>query len=183
MIELKPNEQLQTVLRRHWFVVGLEIAAGIVLLLFGLAAYLYAERAEGFLPEFLARRIHMQTVLPLLLLIYVMALWSFIFTALTDYYLDVWVVTDKRVVDIEQHGLFNREVSEFGLEKIQDVTVRVHGIIATFFDYGNIYIQTASEGTSFVFKQVPKPYEVKNLILSLSHLAPQEDVGQKKNGV
>jgi hypothetical protein len=79
----------------------------------------------------------------------------------------VWIVTNERIVNIEQLGLFSRDVSELELENVQDMTVEVLGIIPTFLNYGNLYVQTAAEKERFVFRHVPNPYAIKDLVMNL----------------
>ena len=107
----------------------------------------------------------------MVLLLVSFVLWS-------DYYLDLWIITNQRIVDINQKGLFNREVSEFMLDKVQDVTVEIPDMLATFMKYGNLKIQTASDKT-FEIKEIPNFYEAKNLIMDYSK---QSDVGTQQMG-
>ena len=79
----------------------------------------------------------------------------------------LWIITNKRIINIEQKGLFSREISELELDKIQDVSADIIGIIPTFLGYGDIYIQTAGETEKFIFKNIPDPYGVKDLIMGL----------------
>ena len=79
--------------------------------------------------------------------------------------LNVWIVTDHRIIDSEQLGLFNRTVAELNIVKVQDVEVKVEGLIATFFNFGNVEIQTAGEDKNFLFKNVPNPIGVKDMII------------------
>ena len=81
-----------------------------------------------------------------------------------DYYLDAFVITDKRILDIDQIGLFRHTVSEFRMDKVQDVTIEVPNFSATFFHYGNIKIQTAGE-SFFSINEVPSPHLARDLIL------------------
>ncbi|MEK7488199.1 MAG: PH domain-containing protein, partial [Patescibacteria group bacterium] len=78
---------------------------------------------------------------------------------------DVWVLTNQRVIAIDQKGLFARTVSEFDLSRIQDITVEIHGIIPTVLNYGNLLARTASEHENFVLKQVGRPHEVKDALI------------------
>lgn len=103
----------------------------------------------------------------LLLFLYFLAIWQILFLTLADYYLDTWIITDHRVLDIQQLGLFRRDVSELRLSKIQDVNVKVKGLFPTFFNYGDVIIQTAGAVPEFKFKQIPNPYKVKDKILHL----------------
>lgn len=97
----------------------------------------------------------------------------FIFTWITffiiwiDYYFDVWIVTDRRIINIEQKGFFSRIVSELELDNIQDITTDVKGVVPTFLNYGNLYVQTAAEKERFVFRHIPNPYEVKDVIMKV----------------
>ena len=102
-----------------------------------------------------------------LLNFYVLFMWYFLFKALADFYLDTWIVTDHRILDIHQLGLFKRDVSELRLSKIQDITVKIEGLLPTFFNYGTVIIQTAGVIPEFRFEQVPSPQQVKDRILQL----------------
>lgn len=92
----------------------------------------------------------------------------FTFSNFIDYYLDVWIVTNMRVINIEQRGLFARTISENDLAKIQDVTSDVKGLVATFLKYGDVFVQTAGEKERFLFKQVPNADEVARKISNLA---------------
>jgi uncharacterized membrane protein YdbT with pleckstrin-like domain len=98
---------------------------------------------------------------------YGLAIWLFYFNSLIDYYLDVWIVTNERIIVIEQKGLFSRTIAELKLYRVQDIKAEVSGIIPTLFDFGNITIQTAAEEVHFAFKQVPKPYKISRKILEV----------------
>ena len=99
--------------------------------------------------------------------LFAMIVWILFFLVWIDYYFDVWIVTNRRVINVEQKGLFSREVSELEFEKIQDVTTEVLGIIPTFLNYGNVYIQTAGEKERFTFADVGDPYRIKDIIMNL----------------
>lgn len=86
------------------------------------------------------------------------------FFAFIDYYLDVWIITDQRIISIEQRGFFNRVINEVRYERIQDITSVVPGLFATYFKYGNILIQTAAEKERMILKQIPDPIETRRLI-------------------
>lgn len=95
-------------------------------------------------------------------------LWSAIFYLLTLYTLDIWVITDRRVIDSTQRGLFNRVVSELHISRIQDISVVTHGVVQTFFNFGDLEIQTAGSSEKFRFIQIPNPEKVKDQIMKLT---------------
>lgn len=95
--------------------------------------------------------------------------WIVFFIIWTDYYLDVLIVTDKRIIDVEQRGFFKREVSTVRLESIEDITINVSGVLATFLDYGTLKLQTAAENREFIIYDIPHPNQVKSTIFELQN--------------
>jgi hypothetical protein len=82
-----------------------------------------------------------------------------------NYYLDIWIITDKRIVNIEQKRLFSREISSLRLDNIQDVKIEMHGIINTLFKIGNMQVQTSSPEIEFILPQAINPENVKHIIM------------------
>lgn len=83
----------------------------------------------------------------------------------TDYYLDVWIITNKRIFDITQNGFFARSISTCRIEKVQDVSVSINGLIPTFFKFGTVHIHTAGDSHDFSIKDAARPIDVKNTIM------------------
>lgn len=109
---------------------------------------------------------------------FVMLIWIVFFIIWIDYYLDVWIITDNRVVNIEQKGLFSRQISELELENIQDITTEVKGMLPTFLNYGNVYIQTAAEKERFIFRNIPDPYHTKDVLMALQKKQERKEAGE-----
>ncbi|MFC1625049.1 hypothetical protein ACFL15_01590 [Patescibacteria group bacterium] len=80
------------------------------------------------------------------------------------WYFDVLMITNKKVIDIDQAG---RDVSETTLSNIQDVTSKVKGNLGVVFDIGDIYIQTSAEQREFEFMSVRNPSKVRDEIADL----------------
>lgn len=89
----------------------------------------------------------------------------------TDYYLDVWILTDKRLIDVEQRGLFHRKVSSLDLRNIQDIKIETKGLIATFLKFGDIHVQTAGADREFVIREAYNPELVKRQLTEAYQLA------------
>ena len=89
----------------------------------------------------------------------------------TTYYLDVLIVTDKRIFDINQQGFFHRESGSFRIDRIQNITVDQKGIIQTLLDFGTIHIETAGESEEFVAPYIAGPYTIKKFINELQDQA------------
>lgn len=98
---------------------------------------------------------------------YYLFIWLFFFFSFIDYYLDVWIITNKRIIDIEQRGFFSRVIAEHKLFRIQDVTSEVNGAIPTILKYGDVFIQTAGTKQRVQFKEIPDPDGVRDLVIKL----------------
>ncbi|PJA47469.1 hypothetical protein CO172_01260 [Candidatus Uhrbacteria bacterium CG_4_9_14_3_um_filter_36_7] len=150
-------------LHRHWHVV-LQIFLAILLLYLIPAIILFFFWSSTIAP--LTSHPFLGPLLFLVASAYICGVWLLAFVEFVDYYLDVWIVTNKRILNIEQLGLFHRTASELPLNVVQDVTSEVKGILPTLFDFGTVYIQTAGETRRFVFKEVPHPEKVKEQIIA-----------------
>lgn len=118
-------------------------------------------------PLFVQFNVNPEIINPLInfsLSLYVLLPLAYLLLMWMDYYLDMWIITNERIIDIEQHGLFNREISEIPLHRVQDVTIQVRGIIETLLGFGTIRIQTAGE-REFDIRFVPHLYKAKDIIL------------------
>ena len=127
---------------------------------------------------------------PLLVLItsaYYLFVWLFFFFSFIDYYLDVWVITNERIIDVEQRGFFSRTISEHKLFRIQDVTSDVKGVFQTLLRFGDVHVQTAGSNPRFHFDDVPHPNQIRDTIIKLVQRKKKEmreeekaeDMGQK----
>lgn len=167
------NETVHLLLRRHWtlmarniVVLSIEACVPVVVFMF-LAVGLNIDFSYGTLAA---------TAAVLLGSIYYLFLWLLFLNQWIDYYLDIWIVTDKRILNVEQRGLFARTVSELHISKIQDVTSIVNGKIQTFLDFGDVDIQTAAEQKRFMFEKVPHPRQVAKMIMDLHHEAEKQEI-------
>ena len=59
-----------------------------------------------------------------------------------SWYFSVFIVTDHRLIQINQKGLFNRSIVDMGLNQIQMVNYQVAGIQETLLGSGTIMMQT-----------------------------------------
>jgi uncharacterized membrane protein YdbT with pleckstrin-like domain len=91
-----------------------------------------------------------------------------------NFYLDVYIVTDKRLIDIHQVGLFSRSLSGVDLVDVEDVKADVNGILATYFNFGNVYVQTAGELQNVEFTDVPEPYKLARKVMDYHEQAVRE---------
>lgn len=94
-------------------------------------------------------------------------LWNLAFHHIMIYSLNTVIVTDKRIVENEQRGLFSHHTTEIELDKIQDISAEILGPAAQFLGYGNIEIQSAGSVNKLIFYGFPEPRKIKELVMKL----------------
>ncbi len=159
----KKDERIIFFLRRHPYVLYRSLFIYLIIGVVPIFIYSYAKDYGMTLfndGEFLV-------FVKLLIIVFYLFWWLFLYHNWLDYFLDVWIVTNHRVINIEQRGLFNRVVAEHKLFRIQDVMSEQKGILPTFFNYGEVHIQTAGTEKTVVFEQVPQPNEVAQETIKL----------------
>jgi len=155
-IQLQPEEKVLLVVRKHWFVL---FAAAIKVFLVGILPFVI-------LP-FAAPYVSIDPALPTFLVsAWLLIIWLMLFTVWTTFYLDVWIVTDKRIINIDQITLFRRSVSTLRIERVQDIKVERIGFFSTLLNFGELQIQTAGPEASFyTIDGIPAPGDVRNAIM------------------
>lgn len=163
------DEEVIFLLRRHWIAILLHLAFTLILALIPLGLFFLGATYWPSIFEFPYREILLMagTIYILVWLIFLLIGWI-------DYYFDVWIITNKRIIDVEQISLFSREVSESSLDKIQDVTAEVKGVFETIFHFGTIELQTAGTRGRFTLPHIPNPYEVRQLIAKVAENRSRE---------
>jgi len=108
---------------------------------------------------------------------------TFIYTfeRFLSWYFNLFLVTNERVVDIDFNNLLNKHFAEADLSMIQDVSSSVRGILGTFFNFGDVLVQTASEINQINFEKIPNPEKVIKLLKELRELEEEKDHGGHNN--
>ena len=168
------SEKVFLLVRRHWFTYAMFWFFGLLVLapIIGVSIYWFYHPDLSLLAGniiILGGSVYILCVLALLL-------YGFI-----DYYLDIYIVTDRRIVDIKQNGFFNREISELYLREVQDVKAKVDGFFPTTLHYGQVIIQTAGEIENFIFDSVSHPYAISKKIMDLHELSVRRKLEEKSS--
>lgn len=85
---------------------------------------------------------------------------GFVVEQFLSWYFNVYVITDERIIDFDFYSLVYKRVSEAKIDKIEDVTFQMTGVMRSLFNYGTVYIQTAGESREFEFDDTPQPQKV-----------------------
>ena len=154
------EEKVVLLLRRHIFTIlaplALFILIGLVPIATGAIYFSYLVENE------------LVNLFLFIACIWYLGLWLAIFYSLTIYTLDTVIITDHRIIDNDQRGLFYRSVGELHSHRIQDVLTYTNGFIETLLKFGDITVQTAGSEKQFVFRQIPHPDKVKDAIMQIA---------------
>ncbi len=161
---LLPDEKLIKLYRRHPITLfGLYMGVAITFII-PLSAYLFI---RGMLGDFFETEAGL-TLFVLFVSVFLLFALLFMFQQFLDHWLDVWILTNRRIINIEQTGLFTRVRAEVRLYRVQDVTSEIKGFMRHMFNYGMVFTQTAGERMRFTFEDIPEPKEASKLILQLA---------------
>lgn len=158
----QPNEKIMLVAREHWFLLFAKVLVVIILMI---VPIIVNSLLNTFGVKFSSQVFTILSAVGLQL--YYLGLLITLFIIFVLYYLNVYVVSDQRVVDIDQVGLLFHEVSELNIETVEDVTGQTKGLFGNLLNYGTVYVQTAGAKERFEFVNIPNPNSVASLILQL----------------
>lgn len=100
-------------------------------------------------------------------LLWYMALVGFTITRFLNWYFDIYIVTNKHLIDISLDSLLSSSVTETQLSDVQSTRYQFKGLFGSIFRYGNDVIETAAKDQTIDFIDVPKPDRVCDRIEDL----------------
>lgn len=152
----KPGEEVVLLLRRHWvtnvrwlLIAVLMIAGPLSLRFFPLIV-------------FLPTRFQIMVVICWYLLTT-----AFVFEQFLSWYFNVYIVTSKRVIDLDFYNIIYYNQAQADLDEITDMNVTVSGVGRLFFNYGDLIVETAGQTPNIEFYSVPNPRKVMQIIEGL----------------
>ena len=145
----RSDEKVQSVIRRHPVVFFMPLLQAtlalsitiIVLIFFGLSDAFYV---VGFIAA--------------------LFIFAIIFKIFFIYNNSFCLITNQRVINVDQRSFFNRVITETEFSKIQDVSNSTSGMLGTSLNFGEIAIQTAGKENKLSIKFIPDPYSVQQEI-------------------
>ncbi len=163
-VEQESDEIIELVLRRHFITNIPWIFISLVLFLLPLL-----------IPNFFGSiglnllTVPASVILGALIIWYLLII-SYVIESFLHWYFNIYIVTNKHLVDINFYSLVNRDITEARLEDIQSPPSRIKGIFGSLFNFGDIVIETAATHLRIQFDSIPKPDLVVDRIQDLQHL-------------
>lgn len=153
----RDDEEVVVILLKHWYtlVQPIAIALGVIILTFAFPMWLG-------ITEWIFRYGITAAIYYLWLVFWVIKI---VYEYIT-WYQDRYIITDERVIDINQKGIFHRQVSEVEITNIQSIIHKISGPAATVLNFGNVIIKSAG-GDEIELRQVGYPAEVQEEVTRL----------------
>lgn len=165
-INFENQEEEETILvflRRHpitnlpWIIISL--------ILFILPIFL-----PFFLPSFLEAISFIDITIPqsfiaISLAFYYVLILGFALLSFVSWFYNISIVTDNEVVDIDYSHVTYKNIATTNLREIQDVEYIQKGFLQTFFNYGDVFVQTAGAHPNVEFLRIPNPARVNDIIM------------------
>lgn len=139
-------------IRRHWIIY---IFLGINFLIAVFITALVLVFLSWFIWAYMALLIFWQLVA------------IFIYIKWLDHELDLFVITNNRIIGIEQLGFLNRSLGECNLWQVQDMRSQTAGLLSNILDYGTLTIQTAWSANNFEMDFAPKVIQTARKVLNV----------------
>ncbi|MBP6916824.1 PH domain-containing protein [Candidatus Saccharibacteria bacterium] len=125
--QLFEDEEILLLFRKHPIVMRREIVVASVLLLLGILpavikptfGFFFGGLAVGFILAF-----------------------AVMFYAWIGWHFSAYIVTDQRLIQMTQKGLWQRSEVDIGLDKIQAISYQIKGVQETILGFGTIVVQT-----------------------------------------
>jgi hypothetical protein len=144
------DEEVLFVFRKHPIVMRKGLILGMLAILLGTIPALFDPRYSVY---FTGLAVGM--VIGLLLFLPSWITWWF----------SVFIVTDKRLIQITQKGFFHRSVIDMGLNQIQMVNYQVSGLQETLLGFGTIMMQTFVG--DLVIHEIHHPAKIQKKLLEI----------------
>ena len=149
---LRDGEEVKLVIRRHWIVFVI----------------LWIHASVGFVINVVLHVIFwFELWVSMFSLVYLNWFIVFMYIEWINHELDMYVITNSRVIGIEQLWFLNREVSQCALNDVQEVNSKTKWFFANMFNYGNLTIQTAWNASNFKMNFVPHSLSMSREVLNL----------------
>ncbi len=125
-LNLHPSEEIKYVIRHHW--AGF-LGTFTIFLVMAIVPLLFLLVADLFLPN-LTNSI---SVIAIYATAYYLFLLTFLFTSWINYYYNVVIITNNRLINVSQEGLLSRKTAELDYPEIENVSADVDGFLQTAF--------------------------------------------------
>ena len=173
-LKLQPGEHILVAARKHWLVY---VGGAIPYAVFAYLPVLILNFIGG--SDIFANAPWIDMIstenpwVAFVLGVYWLFVWMAAFSDFMRYFLDIWIITNKRIIDVEQHNFFDREVTSLFLDRVEDVTMEQIGFFHTLLGFGTVTAQSAGATEKITLPGIGSPKHIRDVLME--HVAKFED--------
>lgn len=156
-----PKEQIIFQIKRHPIgILAVYITSSVLLIVLAVVAF-------GLAPHYLTSTSTSQVygIAATIYFIFLLLVAGFVYISHMVYWDNSWTLSNESLTQVTRSSLFDKQSSHLSLGNLQDVTASQEGIMPHLFHYGSIRVETAGEGSKFVFPLCPNPNVYAQYIL------------------
>jgi hypothetical protein len=160
-IDQEDDEHIVLFIRKHFITNFLWIISTILLLLLPplvIVLFRITDFSLFTLP---------QSLIIILVAFYYLVIFNYALVNFIIWFYHIGIVTQKRLLDLDVYNILNHHLAETGIAEIVDVSYSQRGFFQSFFNYGDIPIQTEAIKANFEFELAPKPAIISDIITDL----------------
>ena len=149
---LRPGEEVIMVVKRHWIIYLILILVFISWILFTVLSYTIFWAS---------------TLNNLVNIVFWMFFSVLLYIKWLDHELDMYAITNNRIIWIDQISFLNRTVTECNLWQVQEVNSKTKWIFANMLNYWTLTILTAWNATDMIMDFAPNSMQEARKILNI----------------
>ena len=166
-VELKPQEQVLAVVRKS---ICRELPRFVFAVIFILVPFFFffpLMRLGGF-------GFVIFIIILAFAILYLSRLWVM-------WFYSILIITDERVIDSEQQGLFQREITEIDIQDIDDVELERKGLLQKLCKLSSVYIRTHKDHSYDIkLSDLVKAEKFESLLEAVQDIHAKASVGTKQ---
>ena len=149
---LRPGEEVIMVVKRHWIIYLILILVFLSWILFTILSYVLFWAS---------------TLNHLINIVFWMFFSVLLYIKWLDHELDMYAITNNRIIWIDQISFLNRTVTECNLWQVQEVNSKTKWIFANMLNYWTLTILTAWNATNMIMDFAPNSMQEARKILNI----------------
>jgi len=160
-VNQEDDETILLFLRRHFITNVPWLASTILLLLIPPLLYLLILLASIPIPAIPSG------LIIVIITFYYLILIGYAFGNFISWFYNIGIVTQKRIMDLDSSNILTHNTTTANLSEVVDVKFIQQGFFQSFFNYGDVHIQTEALRANFDFSAAPNPTQVEDIISDL----------------